>query len=384
MANLRKKSGRYYLRFYDKNRSPQRKEIALGATRKSAAEEWQRRLEDAFAKGEYDPWNGGWDKETSSLSDAIGRFLKEKERAGLRESTLGEYESKLRHFARHAPTGAMMRDVQSEHVWDYMMAKTDVGKSNESDPSNATKRNRYLQAKMFFSWAEEKGLVDENPSEAVSKPKKRSKKQPYFKTREDFEKVLSAIDAHREDRMGKPGPTPKHEYIKNMARVAVGTGLRCGELLNLLWKDIDLTPGSEGPLGRLKVRARGDFVPKNGHERIVQFGRDYAFDTLQAMHSEQKPAPEDPVFTKENGTQPAGVTISNNWKDYLRMTDLPYREEACFHTTRHTTASWLVMEGTPLYTVMKILGHKDIETTQKYAHLRPDAGGEAMMAVFGS
>jgi integrase len=47
-------------------------------------------------------------------------------------------------------------------------------------------------------------------------------------------------------------------------------------------------------------------------------------------------------------------------------------QHASWHTLRHTTASRLVMAGVPLVTVKDILGHRDIQTTMKYAHLSPD------------
>jgi integrase len=43
------------------------------------------------------------------------------------------------------------------------------------------------------------------------------------------------------------------------------------------------------------------------------------------------------------------------------------------HTLRHTAASWLVMDGVDLYRVMHLLGHESYATTQRYAHLAPDA-----------
>ena len=46
-------------------------------------------------------------------------------------------------------------------------------------------------------------------------------------------------------------------------------------------------------------------------------------------------------------------------------------QDASWHTLRHTTASRLVMAGVPIPTVKDILGHKDIQTTMKYAHLSP-------------
>lgn len=40
---------------------------------------------------------------------------------------------------------------------------------------------------------------------------------------------------------------------------------------------------------------------------------------------------------------------------------------------RHTSASWLVMDGVPLYDVQALLGHESPRTTQRYAHLAPGA-----------
>lgn len=43
------------------------------------------------------------------------------------------------------------------------------------------------------------------------------------------------------------------------------------------------------------------------------------------------------------------------------------------HDCRHTAASWLVQDGVPLYKVQALLGHESAQTTQRYAHLAPDA-----------
>jgi integrase len=41
-------------------------------------------------------------------------------------------------------------------------------------------------------------------------------------------------------------------------------------------------------------------------------------------------------------------------------------------------ASWLVQDGVPLYDVQALLGHESFTTTQRYAHLAPDAHGKML------
>ena len=52
------------------------------------------------------------------------------------------------------------------------------------------------------------------------------------------------------------------------------------------------------------------------------------------------------------------------------------------HSLRHTFASHLAINSTPLYTIQKLLNHKDINMTMRYAKLSPDSGGDSVLGLY--
>jgi integrase len=161
-----------------------------------------------------------------------------------------------------------------------------------------------------------------------------------------------------------------------MVRVAVGTSLRRGELLNLRWGDVDLESG------RLVVRNRDGFTAKNGRERTVPLLGD-ELETLRAMKEDQPSLDNDPVFVDVNDDVPKPDRVSKRFKFYVRKAGLSDREELSFHSCRHTTGSWLSMQGVPLRVISEILGHTSTQVTEMYSHLSPDVMDRAMEETFG-
>jgi hypothetical protein len=50
------------------------------------------------------------------------------------------------------------------------------------------------------------------------------------------------------------------------------------------------------------------------------------------------------------------------------------KNRVVIHTLRHTFASHLAIQGTPIFTIQKLMNHKDIKQTMRYAKLAPDSG----------
>jgi len=71
------------------------------------------------------------------------------------------------------------------------------------------------------------------------------------------------------------------------------------------------------------------------------------------------------VFCKKDGLPYALGTLTNNFYKATRALGLKY----CFNDLRHTFASVLVQNGTPLYHVQKLMGHANSKMTERYAHL---------------
>ncbi len=58
------------------------------------------------------------------------------------------------------------------------------------------------------------------------------------------------------------------------------------------------------------------------------------------------------------------------------------KQRVVVHTLRHTYASHLAINGTPIHTVMKLMNHSDIKMTLRYAKLMPDSGRDMVEGLY--
>ncbi len=65
----------------------------------------------------------------------------------------------------------------------------------------------------------------------------------------------------------------------------------------------------------------------------------------------------------------AGITGAQVSVAFHRACKKAGIEDFRFHDLRHTTGSWLAMSGKDIYTIAKILGHKDLRMSARYSHL---------------
>jgi len=147
--------------------------------------------------------------------------------------------------------------------------------------------------------------------------------------------------------------------------IALYTGMRRGEVMHLLWDDVDFKKRT------LAIQSREGWHPKGYRARILPV----PYKLLQYLERLKIRAKSPAVVAYGDG-QPAGEnTLSSMMRKILKKAGI---KGASFHTLRHTYASWLVMSGVDLYVVSKLLGHSSIRMTEVYAHLRPEIMQEAV------
>jgi len=141
--------------------------------------------------------------------------------------------------------------------------------------------------------------------------------------------------------------------LYNMGLLALYTGLRASELFDLTWGDVNLENGL------LTIRDS-----KNSKTRYA-----YLMEKTKAMLAglQNNQAKSEFVFKDRKGHKIK--EISKSFGEAVKAVKLnegivDRRQRICFHSLRHTFASWLVQNGTDLYTVKELLGHHTIQLTE--------------------
>ena len=147
-----------------------------------------------------------------------------------------------------------------------------------------------------------------------------------------------------------------HGNSRGMYRIvfltALYTGMRKGELENLVWDNTDFATRL------IHIRPVGSWIPKTWEVRDLPM-HPHVYDALKNLPHRSKW-----VFTAKSGKP-----IMHLRRAFLRVCARLGINEVTFHTLRHTFASHLLTKkGVDIVTVSKLLGHKDIETTMIYLH----------------
>ncbi len=172
---------------------------------------------------------------------------------------------------------------------------------------------------------------------------------PLMETNNNIAHYLSVEEAHR---LYDAVCVSDNKMLRFIVPMLILTGARKREVLDAKWEDFDLT--------RQAWRIP---MTKSGHARHVPLS-DGAIGILNSIPR------TDSAWTFANPkTQLPYVSIFCSWDTARKQAGLA---DVRIHDLRHSFASLLVNSGRTLYEVQHILGHTQVKTTQRYAHLSQD------------
>ena len=234
--------------------------------------------------------------------------------------------------------------------------------------STATVRHILGLVRRLFNFAGKTAYSEEmdtpmfagrSPCGAVQIPRQDNNRLRFF-SREDADRVLEQAKEFPKRR--RRGRLDFHD----ICLLSLMTGMRKGEIQSLEWADVDMAHG----VIRIRDAKAGDGIAHMNSDVL---------DMMQRRGAEAGPGL---VF---KGAIRGGRVrnISHTFADLagdLGLNDgvSDPRQEVCFHTLRHTFASWLALQGTDIYRIKELMRHKTITQTMRYAHLIPGATKDAV------
>ena len=196
--------------------------------------------------------------------------------------------------------------------------------------SKATVNRELAFLKKMLNFAVEEKMLDKNPLTGYKLYPEPLKKFRTI-TSDEYQKIYAEST----------------ESLKLILDIAINTGMRKSEILNLKWENVDLDDGYI-----LVVET------KNDENRTIPINK-----VLNKAINSVKYRDSDGYVCQEDGTP-----IREFKYDFNNALKRSAIKRFTFHDLRHSFGSRLVESGVDLVTIQKLMGHKTIKTTMRYLH----------------
>lgn len=364
------RDGRSFKYFIDYYFDGKRHQISLGHCDGKKAERQRAQKERQLQVGIMEP-------ESMRLREFVADSL---ERTGkqIRETTHIEYDNAMRDFI--AVVGNInYRDVRHKHGEIFIRACLD----NNNRPATVAKKLRHL--KRLFQLAVDRDQLDDNPLRRIKQPKVPKKKVQIYSPEECRRILKASVELEEQNFL-------KWDLLILMALM---TAMRKGELLNLVWGDIDfemmtvevspkkntvltwewLIKDSDSrtlPLTEKMVQMLADWQAKQPEGCPYVFVPPRRYEHIQRLRRQGKWCYSD-VRNK---------TIHNFTRHFRKILGFAGVRAGQFHDLRRTSLSNLFASGMTEHDVMTIAGHANFSTTHEfYLAVADDVVGRARQAA---
>jgi integrase len=298
-----------------------------------------------------------------TLNGAADAWLTHLAASGTKASSVRAYRAALnKWYAPDLGTRSLDRITTSD-VEHAMRRMRDAGLSDKSI------RNYVGVLRALFNFAADRRRhwASRNPVADVDLPKSPTYSEIRYLTTAE---VWALIDA--------AAPGQWQDLDRALYLTAAMTGMRIGELQALEWRSVDCA--------HARLRARRTFdrktkqftTPKSRRsERAIPMP-DVVAGALERLFRSQHPDAVEPdpgalVFADPMTGEPLGWRrMYERLRAALKAAGLD--ETFGFHSLRHSYGTALAAQGVPMRTLQEWMGHRDIQTTQRYADYCPNAG----------
>jgi len=279
------------------------------------------------------------------MSELCERFMADYVPSHCKPSTAKEYRRCVDLFINPAFGNVQVEEVQRNHI-------ADIQHKHRDKPYQANRTLGVLS--VMFNQAEVWGLRPEgtNPCRHVKKYEEKKR-----------ERYLSSVELGR---LGKTLSKLESEGVEsasaiNCIRLLILTGCRLGEIQTLKW---DYIQGTSAWLPDSKTGAKRIYLGPA------------ALNILDSINK----LPDNPYVI--TGRLP-GSHLTDMQKPWRRIRKEAELEDVRIHDLRHSFASNAVGLGESLPMIGKLLGHSQVQTTARYAHLADDPMQDAAARVSG-
>ena len=238
-----------------------------------------------------------------------------------------------------------IRDINNEDIQKLQMSK-----SKEFSPK--TVNHIVGELSTVLNYAVNKGIIISNPANKIKKLKVDNIRERYL-TRDEINQLLEDVQ------------NDEQAYL--FVLLALTTGARVGALTKLTKRDIDLKNKTISILDEKNNERYRAFLCNEKLENILH-------KRLQKIDLDTPVLKENEAILYEQIKDKVSKVLNRLFNEGISES----KHRVVIHTLRHTFASHLAINGTPIFTIQKLLNHKDISMTLRYAKLAPDSGRDSV------
>jgi len=309
----------------------------------TAAREEARRLKREIDQGRDPMAERDEARESPNMRQLMKRYLEE-HASKLANHSRNDQAAIFRNFVEPAWGPRKAAEIQPEDV-DRLLRRITVGtpgkRGRRATPVRANRVGEVLRK--MFNLAIRWRIRTDNPAAGFARNPEVPRDR--YLSLNEIGRLSVALDAHP-NRRGA-----------DAVRLIMLTGARRGEVLNARWDQFDLDAA-------VWIKPAATTKQRRLHRAPISTAAAALLRTIQ-LH-----VPEgcEWVFPGDAEGKPL-QEIKRFWDDVRTKADLP---GVRVHDLRHTFASLLVSGGMTLPMIGKLLGHTQVQTTQRYAHLLDD------------